>query len=67
MILNNHGELLQRCEVNPTLTFEDVAYQAPSVEEDNIRLKGPGELFQRHKKNPILTAEDWPYWAHSVF
>jgi hypothetical protein len=67
MILKNHGELFQRCEVNPTLTFEDVPYQAHSVEEDNIILKGPGELFQRYKKNPILTAEDWPYQAHSVF
>jgi hypothetical protein len=67
MILKNHGELFQRCEANPTLTFEEVPSQAHSVEEDNIILKGPGELFQRYKKNPILTAEDWPYQAHSVF
>src|SRR5271157_5395657 len=67
MILKNHGELFQRCEVNPTLTFEEVPYQAHSVEENNIILKGTGELFQRYKKNPILPAEDWPYQAHSVF
>jgi len=31
MISKNHGELFQRCETNPTLTFEDLPYQAHSV------------------------------------
>ncbi len=31
MISKNHGELFQRCETNPTLTFEDLPDQAHSV------------------------------------
>ena len=31
MISKNHGELFQRWETNPTLTFEDLPYQAHSV------------------------------------
>ena len=31
MISKNHGELFQRRKTNPTLTFEDLPYQAHSV------------------------------------